>query len=150
MLQSVSRITVTEQHFLKGSGFSTLIVHNSQLGVYQTNGKLALLNSIPLNEELRFQWFVRSPITGTSVYCTAGCLVSISHYRIQQYFTFSLPTQSQFSYKAQIWSVPSPLRWLNSYLLVQAQEMFQSMCTPNTHLQDKSNSSVPSAAKVVL
>ena len=101
MLQSVSRITVMEQHFLRGSGLSTLIVHNSQLGVYQTNGKLALLNLIPLNEELRFQWFVRSPITGTSVYYTAGCLVSISHYRIQQYFTFSLPTQSQFSFKAQ-------------------------------------------------
>ena len=101
MLQSVSIITVTEQHLLKGSGFSTLIVYNSQLGVYQTNGKLALLNLIPLNEELRFQWFARSPITGTSVYCTAGCLVSISHYRIQQYFTFSLPTQSQFSSKAQ-------------------------------------------------
>ena len=73
MLQSVSRIRVTEQHFLKGSGFSTLIVDNSQLGVYQTNGKLVLLNSIPLNEEVRFQWFERSPITGTSVYCTAGC-----------------------------------------------------------------------------
>ena len=150
MLQSVSRITVTEQHFLKGSGFSTLIVHNSQLGVHQSNGKLVLLNSIPLNEEVRFQWFARSPITGTSVYCTAGCLVSISHYRIQQYFTFSLPTRSQFSSKAQRWSVPSPLRWLNSHILVQAQEMFQSMCTLNTHLQDESNSSVSSAAKVVL
>ena len=94
MLQSVSRITVTEQHFLKGSGFSTLIVHNSQLGVHQTNGKLVLLNSIPLNEEVRFQWLARSPITGTSVYCTAGCLVSISHYRIQQYFTFPPHSES--------------------------------------------------------
>ena len=91
MLQSVSRITVTEQHFLKGSGFSTLIVHNSQLGVHQTNGKLVLLNLIPLNEEVRFQWFTRLPITGTSVYCTAGCLVSISHYRIQQVFHFLTP-----------------------------------------------------------
>ena len=82
MLQSVSRITVTEQHFLKGSGFSTLIVRNSQLGVHQTNGKLVLLNSIPLNEEVRFQWFARSPITSLNQ-CLLHCRMLSVHFTLQ-------------------------------------------------------------------